>query len=133
MDVVTYWQPLYTNLVLKLHWCSKYYIQFFSDGPVSKFLKWVKVPIITNSECRNTKLRNQLITEDMICAGYANGGKDACSGDSGSAIFTKEKNKVIQIGLVSGSLDVPCGTPGYPTFYTRVQYYLKWILDNLEE
>ena len=74
----------------------------------------------------------EFYSDGIFCAGGEKG-KDACSGDSGSAIFTKEKNKVIQIGLVSGSLDVPCGTPGYPTFYTRVQYYLKWILDNLEQ
>ena len=75
----------------------------------------------------------EFYSDGLFCAGGEKG-KDACQGDSGSAIFTKEKNEVIQIGLVSGSLgQIDCGTEGYPTFYTRVQYYLKWILDNLEE
>ena len=75
----------------------------------------------------------EFYSDGLFCAGGEKG-KDACNGDSGSAIFTKEKNEVIQIGLVSGSLNgISCGTEGYPTFYTRVQYYLKWILDNLEE
>ena len=68
----------------------------------------------------------------IFCAGGEKG-KDACKGDSGSAIFTKQEKKVVQIGLVSGGFGDECGTEGYPTFYTRVQYYLKWILDNIEE
>ena len=132
MDVVTYWQPLralYTNLVLKLHWCSKYYIQFFSDGPVSKFLKWVKVPIITNSECRNTELRHQLITEDMICAGYANGGKDACSGDSGGPLICQNGKFAVITGIISWGIE--CALENYPGVYTRVPYFLQWIKKNM--
>ena len=72
-------------------------------------------------------------SDGLFCAGGEKG-KDACQGDSGSAIFTKEKKKVVQIGLVSGAPgDEDCGSEGIPTFYTRVQYYLKWILDNMEE
>ena len=70
--------------------------------------------------------------DGLFCAGGEEG-KDACQGDSGSAIFTKEKKEVVQIGLVSGSPVETCGADDIPTFYTRVQYYLKWILDNMEE
>ena len=75
----------------------------------------------------------QFYSDGLFCSGGEEG-KDACQGDSGSAIFTKEKKKVVQIGLVSGTPgDEDCGAEGIPTFYTRVQYYLKWILDNMEE
>lgn len=72
--------------------------------------------------------------EGIFCAGGEQG-KDACQGDSGSAVFVKDllKNKVIQIGLVSGSVVPICGEEGAPSYYTRVSYYLKWILDNLSE
>ena len=119
----------YTNPVLKLHWCSKYYIQFFSDGPVSKFLKWVKVPIITNSQCRNTELRHQLITEDMICAGYANGGKDACSGDSGGPLICQNGKYAVITGIISWGIE--CALENYPGVYTRVPYFLQWIKKNM--
>ena len=74
----------------------------------------------------------QFYSDGLFCAGGEEG-KDACQGDSGSAIFTKEKKEVVQIGLVSGSPVETCGADDIPTFYTRVQYYLKWILDNMEE
>ena len=70
--------------------------------------------------------------EGIFCAG-GEAGKDACGGDSGSALLVKDvgKNKVIQVGIVSGSIVPECGTEGAPGFYTRVSYYLKWILDNV--
>ena len=69
----------------------------------------------------------------LFCAG-AEKGKDSCEGDSGSAVFSKNKEHVTQIGLVSGTLsNMNCGTEGVPTFYTRVQYYLKWIMDNISD
>ena len=69
--------------------------------------------------------------QGLFCAG-AEKGKDSCQGDSGSAIFSKNKALVTQIGLVSGTIsNLHCGTDGIPTFYTRVSYYLKWILDNI--
>ena len=92
-------------------------------------MKWVKVPIITNSECRNTKLRNQLITEDMICAGYANGGKDACSGDSGGPLVCKNGNNAVITGIVSWGIE--CALENYPGVYTRVPYFLQWIKKNM--
>ena len=83
-----------------------------------------------------------LYHDGLFCAGgceilseddEACDGKDACKGDSGSAIFIKNhtEQKVIQIGLVSGSRLDNCGS-GY-SYYTRVSHYLKWILDNLEK
>ena len=77
--------------------------------------------------------KDEFHSDGIFCAGGERG-KDACGGDSGSAIFSKQKKKVVQIGLVSGAPGgEDCGTEGIPSFYTRVQYYLKWVLDNMEE
>ena len=77
--------------------------------------------------------KDEFHSDGLFCAGGEKG-IDACEGDSGSAIFIKQKRKVIQLGLVSGSPgDEGCGADGVPSFYTRVQYYLKWILDNIME
>ena len=51
------------------------------EGKGSDVLMKVLVPIITDQQCRNN-YRNigytGPITENMLCAGYSAGGKDAC-------------------------------------------------------
>ena len=74
--------------------------------------------------------------EGLICAGGdSDGGKDGCEGDSGSPLMVKNsaKNQVVQVGLMSGSPIEECGTPNITSYYTRVSYYLKWIMDNIYE
>lgn len=50
----------------------------------------------------------------MICAGYANGGKDACQGDSGGPLTD---NGTV-VGLVSWGVD--CALAGYPGVYAHI-------------
>ena len=75
--------------------------------------------------------------QGLICAGGdSDGGKDGCQGDSGSPLMVKNtaKNQVVQVGLMSGSPgNDPCGSPNVTSYYTRVSYYLKWMLDNITE
>lgn len=48
------------------------------DGKPSCVLREVDVPIMTNAECRKTNYTEQMITDNMMCAGYAKGEKDSC-------------------------------------------------------
>ena len=52
------------------------------EGRTPDVLYEVDVPGITLSQCRDNYSRNQ-IKSSMICAGFPNGKKDACQGDSG--------------------------------------------------
>ena len=60
-------------------------------------------------------------------------GKDSCGGDSGGPLMIRKRRSGrkywTQIGVVSWG--VLCGSEGKPGVYTKVQYFLKWILDNL--
>lgn len=47
------------------------------DGPQSSYLLEVSVPILTNAQCRATSYKS-MILDSMLCAGYLQGGKDAC-------------------------------------------------------
>ena len=52
-------------------------------------LQEVQVPVISSAECRKRTLFLPLykVTDDMLCAGYERGGRDACLGDSGGPLM----------------------------------------------
>uniref|UniRef100_A0A3P9HGL0 Peptidase S1 domain-containing protein n=1 Tax=Oryzias latipes TaxID=8090 RepID=A0A3P9HGL0_ORYLA len=65
------------------------------------------------------------ITDNMVCAGLLEGGKDSCQGDSGGPLVIKQNNLWIQAGIVS--FGEGCAKPDYPGVYTRVSQYQTWI------
>ncbi|XP_058837335.1 trypsin-7-like [Topomyia yanbarensis] len=81
----------------------------------------VHVPIVNFEECREVYKDMNHVTRRMICAGYPEGGKNACYGDSGGPMVDGRK----LIGLVSWG--VPYAAPGYPGVYTRVAAIRNWI------
>ncbi|XP_026666905.1 trypsin-2-like [Ceratina calcarata] len=60
----------------------------------------------------------------MICAGYMQGGKDACLGSSGSPLVAND----ILYGIVSWGQG--CGRPNYPGVYSNVANPRSWIENN---
>nr|NP_001299069.1 uncharacterized protein LOC106122582 precursor [Papilio xuthus]BAM17909.1 oviductin [Papilio xuthus] len=101
-------------------------------GSVSNVLREVTVPIISNSECRMTNYKER-ITENMLCAGIDDGGKDACQGDSGGPlhIFNNNTNTWQIAGVVSWGEG--CARPKTPGVYSRVNRYLTWIKSNTKD
>uniref|UniRef100_A0A3B4DI19 complement subcomponent C1r n=1 Tax=Pygocentrus nattereri TaxID=42514 RepID=A0A3B4DI19_PYGNA len=71
------------------------------------------------------------LTGNMFCAGLPEGGKDTCSGDSGSAFVMKDDETYWVAGIVSWGVD--CGQPGKYGIYTRVAKYLNWIQKTMDE
>jgi len=62
----------------------------------------------------------------MLCAGYAEGMKGACRGDSGSPLqCLSPSGRWKLIGLVSFAFG--CARPKKPNVYTKVAAYLDWI------
>ena len=94
------------------------------NGLEAKILQKVAVPIVSNQTCSQSY--PEAITDNMLCAGYAEGGKDACQGDSGGALIVPDGNDGWkQAGIVS--FGKGCAEPLYYGVYTRVSRYTDWI------
>ena len=97
------------------------------EGSYPQTLQWVDVPMITNSKCNE---QYGYITDSMICAGYDEGGKDACQSDSGGPLVCQCKcGNAMITGIVS--FGQGCAWAGFAGVYTRVTVFLDWIKSNM--
>jgi secreted trypsin-like serine protease len=76
------------------------------------------------------------LTGNMLCAGEADGARDACNGDSGGPLFTMVDGKPVQVGIVSwgeGPLDAnaACGHANAYGIYTRLANYKDWVAGKM--
>ncbi|KAM4043763.1 mannan-binding lectin serine protease 1-like [Anomaloglossus baeobatrachus] len=61
--------------------------QFLKKRPAA--LMEIEIPVVEFDVCNAGYLSlGRVLTEDMLCAGFKEGGKDACSGDSGGPMVT---------------------------------------------
>ncbi|KAJ9593924.1 hypothetical protein L9F63_014638 [Diploptera punctata] len=96
------------------------------EGRLSNVLRKVELPILTKSTCLSIAGSDE-ITNNMICTGYPEGRKDACTGDSGGPIHLDGK----VIGIVSWGEG--CARPNTPGVFTKVLNYLDWIKSHIGE
>ena len=89
----------------------------------------MEVPILSNSECmRLYRLagKPQYIPLIFLCAGYRDGGKDSCDGDSGGPLSVQSEDlRWVVAGVVSWGIG--CGARYQPGVMVRVSRYLPWI------
>uniref|UniRef100_A0AAY4AKQ7 trypsin n=1 Tax=Denticeps clupeoides TaxID=299321 RepID=A0AAY4AKQ7_9TELE len=87
-------------------------------------LQCLDLPVIDEKDCESSY--PGMITRNMMCAGYLDGGKGVCNGDSGSPLICQGEVH----GLVSWGQG--CAQPNYPAVYVKVCEFLYWISDTLE-
>jgi len=99
-------------------------------GIIPRYLRFVEVPIVADSECRSS-YGDQLLENQMICAGFRDGGKDACNGDSGGPLVCEDANgEAYLCGIVSWGLG--CARPYYYGVYTETAAFTNWIENNID-
>ncbi|XP_030630912.1 uncharacterized protein LOC115812568 [Chanos chanos] len=96
--------------------------------PSPQTLQEVEVPVVGNRQCSCLNGVGT-ITDNMICAGLLEGGKDSCQGDSGGPMVTKPNSVWIQTGVVSFGFG--CARPNLPGVYARVSRYETWISSQI--
>ncbi|NWZ60446.1 KLK14 protein, partial [Haliaeetus albicilla] len=89
-------------------------------------LQCVNVTIFSTAECQ--RLYPGSITDNMLCAGSLQGGRDSCQGDSGGPLVC---NRTLQ-GIVSWGME-KCGQPKRPGVYTKVCRYAQWIQKTMKD
>ncbi|XP_037792745.1 transmembrane protease serine 9-like [Penaeus monodon] len=92
------------------------------NGSQPDALREVTLPILDPS------CWGQSVTERMLCAGYKEGGKDTCQGDSGGSLCVEESSKFVQVGVVS--FGDGCAKAESPGVYARVSKFLAWIKEK---
>lgn len=85
-------------------------------------LQEVNVPLYNRAQC-NSDYRG--ISEQMMCAGFVEGGKDSCQGDSGGPLVFKQNGKWYQAGVVS--FGNGCAQANAPGVYARLSKFNQWL------
>ncbi|KAM5197873.1 prostasin isoform 2-T2 [Hipposideros larvatus] len=100
-------------------------------------LQQLEVPLISRETCNclyNIDAKPSephSIQQDMVCAGYVKGGKDACQGDSGGPLSCPVGGLWYLAGIVSWG--DACGAPNRPGVYTLTSSYASWIHHHVAE
>ncbi|UYV78006.1 hypothetical protein LAZ67_15003180 [Cordylochernes scorpioides] len=93
-----------------------------------KVLQYVGVPVIEAKMCEAWHHKQGIhirIHDEMMCAGYQYGGRDACQGDSGGPLMIKDQGRWYLIGIVSAGYS--CAKQQQPGIYHRVSSSSDWI------
>ncbi|XP_016940485.2 trypsin [Drosophila suzukii] len=97
------------------------------DEALPAMLRAVELEIVERNTCGAQYLTKEYtVTDEMLCAGYLEGGKDTCNGDSGGPLAVDG----VLVGIVSWG--VGCGREGFPGVYTSVNSHIAWIEEQAE-
>nr|XP_054763865.1 uncharacterized protein LOC129270519 [Lytechinus pictus] len=96
----------------------------FQGGRLTQKLREVTVPLVNHTLCQEEYYPFN-ITDNMICTGPIEGGKDSCQGDSGGPTVTKLGDQWWLIGVIIGG--VGCAVPGFRGVSSDTIAYQDWI------
>uniref|UniRef100_A0A2K5CIA4 Serine protease 22 n=1 Tax=Aotus nancymaae TaxID=37293 RepID=A0A2K5CIA4_AOTNA len=96
--------------------------------PHPQTLQKLKVPIIDSEVCSRLYWRGAgqgAITEDMLCAGYLEGERDACLGDSGGPLMCQVDGAWLLAGIISWGEG--CAERNRPGVYISLSAHRSWV------
>ncbi|KAK2118688.1 hypothetical protein P7K49_000074 [Saguinus oedipus] len=102
--------------------------QLLDRGAKALELMAISVPRLMTQDCLEQSEKtggSPNVTEYMFCAGYRDGSKDSCKGDSGGPHATRYRGTWYLTGIVSWGQG--CAAVGHFGVYTRVSQYTEWL------
>ena len=102
------------------------------DGVGADVLQRAQVPLVNTATCREFYAEYGIVlAANTLCAGYEQGGIDACTGDSGGPLLTwdNRQRSWMQIGIISWGSG--CAEAGVYGVYTEVAGFSTWIATNV--
>ncbi|XP_042553013.1 coagulation factor VII [Dipodomys spectabilis] len=106
--------------------------QLLDRGATTLELMAVDVPRMLTQDCLEQSRQtpeSPALTENMFCAGYLDGSKDSCKGDSGGPHATLYRGTWYLTGVVSWGEG--CAAVGHVGVYTRVSRYTEWLTKHM--
>jgi secreted trypsin-like serine protease len=98
-------------------------------GAASNDLRHVGVEVVSNQRCNQPASYDGDIVPTMVCAGFIEGERDACGGDSGGPLMVFDrKGGFLLAGIVS--FGDGCALPEKFGVYTRVADFGDWIAQS---
>ncbi|XP_017137513.1 uncharacterized protein LOC108152581 isoform X4 [Drosophila miranda] len=97
----------------------------------SQVLRSAELPILPDETCKQSKVYGSAMSEGMFCAGSMDESVDACEGDSGGPLVCSDDDGETLYGLISWGQH--CGYINRPGVYVRVNHYIDWIYEKINE
>ncbi|KAK7502915.1 hypothetical protein BaRGS_00005864, partial [Batillaria attramentaria] len=97
---------------------------------MSATLQMVELPLWDNKECNSPHAWAGHMGPTELCAGYREGSKTPCVGDSGGPLFCLAVDNRWRLVGVASYIKPGCTVTGPPTVFTNVSLYTEWIAEN---
>ena len=102
-----------------------------SGSYLNSWLHEVDVTVFSDGDCGSM---NSAMTDDMLCAGLKEGGKDACQGDSGGPLVASDPMRYGAMSLI-GVVSWGSGCAGVNALgiYSEVSHFTDWLNQQMPD
>ena len=100
------------------------------DALYPTLLQEAAVPLVSNEVCNSPESYDGIIADSHVCAGFEEGGIDACAGDSGGPLYLDIDGIQTQVGITS--FGIGCGLPNFYGIYTSVSHQIAWLNEFID-
>jgi len=112
-------------------WTAGFGAMWWEGDSPTKLME-VDVKLFSSVTCAATNAGKYFDSSMHTCAGWPEGRKDSCSGDSGGPLICVSKdNQPVLWGLTS--FGIRCGERNSPGVYARVEKYMNWVAEVVEK